>query len=901
MTGRVALAARQHLPWRALALAALLCVLLGVGLSRLEPIGTGASSPAAAGASAPAGLSAAARASISAAIGAEAPAYRFSRAGSGFRGSNPAQHLGIALTRSEAVLHARKLTLGVSLRELGYGGALQPVSPAEPAAADNRVTYARGGVSESYVNGPLGLEQGFTVEHAPVGVAAGPLTLAMGLSGDARASLAADAQSVTFHAARGGALRYTGLRVIDAGGHALRSWLALDGRRLLLRVNTAGARFPLRVDPTIEVAEEKLKAGGGEEDEAAGLGVALSGDGNTALVGAPDGETLGGAVWVFTRSGEEWKQAYKLTIPAEMAQGRCVEGVGADEEGNECGFGRSVAVSADGRTALIGAPREREQAGAAWVFTLGEAGWSAQELESPEPGMDGHFGRGVDLSANGETAVVGAPGEGGGSGRAWVFALSGSAWLPDRTPLVGGGEEGEGRFGRNVALSGDGDIALIGAPGESDHRGAAWVFERAGEEWVERGAKLTGAGVDHESRFGYSVALSGDGSTALVGGPGGQATTGAAWVFQRSGEEWVEQGPALAAGGEAGEQFGLGVALTADGNEALIGSPHENAGAGGAWQFERSGSTWTATKHLFGGLGGGLEEGKARFGASVAVSADGSTLLVGGPYEADKSGAAFIFGRGPAVTAVSPAVGLPAGGTEVKIVGQHFGDASAVHFGAGEAERFEVKNEGEILAVSPPGEGTVNVTVTTPFGTTEKSDADLFAYLKTEKTNEPPPPPPGEEPKEPKEGHEPEQQKSSSKQLFSDAGGQVLAVGPSQSQCAASLISKRIGVHVHGVALFRLLGTGGGSCRGKLRLRVKLRVGHGQVLLKTIGTAVFSISSGRRIDVKVKLNATGRRVLTADGGKLNGSLLIVRSSPVPVQGRTASVRLTRHTLGKPKS
>ena len=69
-----------------------------------------------------------------------------------------------------------------------------------------------------------------------------------------------------------------------------------------------------------------------------------------------------------------------------------------------------------------------------------------------------------------------------------------------------------------------------------------------------------------------SVALSADGNTALVGGWKDNSTKGAAWVFTRSGGAWSQQGPKLTGGGEAGEGgFGTSVALSADGNTALIG------------------------------------------------------------------------------------------------------------------------------------------------------------------------------------------------------------------------------------------------------------------------------------------------------------------------------------------
>jgi hypothetical protein len=933
MTARVALVARGR-SWRVLALGALgsllLAFALSAGLRALDGVPTG-SAAGAAGVSRDglASLSPAARASISATLGAEEPAYGFHASAGGFRAANPIQHLGIGANGAGVLLHARGLALGLSLQAVGYGRSLNALSAATPSVAGNRVTYAHAGIGEWYVNGPLGVEQGFTLSRAPAGGATGPLTLAIAVSGDARASLAAGGQSVTFAGAHGGSLRYGGLSVSDASGRSLHSWLALEGGKLLLRVDARGARFPLRVDPMVEETPEAKLPLHAKAGEAAGLSVALSADGNTALVGAPDGEVAGGIVWVFTRvSSSTWAKSGELTMPAaEDEAGECVEGSEDEpsEEDNECGFGRTLALSADGDTALVGAPRqtvqvpardpeasgeteELSQAGTVWVFTRSEAGWTqAAELTSPEPDAKGHFGRSVALAGDGETALVGAPAQRGGQGRAWVFSGSGSSWTAQGGALAGAGEQGEGHFGRSVALSEDGRVALIGAPGDSGYLGAAWVFEYTGSAWQERGPKLTGGGEGPEGRFGYSVALSEDGSTALVGARDDEGK-GAAWVFARSVWTWVQQGSKLVGAGQEGEQFGYSVALSVSGDSAVVGAPHADSWHGLAWLFERSGTSWgTAARKL---EGGNLESGKGQFGTSVAMSPDdGETVLVGGPGEAGKAGAAWVFGPGPSIREkVQPDSGEQAGGTKVMIKGGHLGSATAVRFGSSEAASFKVISEGEIEAVSPPGTGTVDVTVETPFGVSATTEEDQFTYVPPGKIkgkeehhgggggngggngnngngNELPPGSP------PNVG--------TSGDGGTSAAQAVLAFGPTASVCGASLLSKHIAVQSRNRALFELVGTGAGKCAGKLRLRVKIKLGGGRFKLKTIGTAVFSIAAGKRVSVIVKLNAAGRAVLNAGHGGLNASLLLVKQSPKPFVSRTASVRLARQRP-KPK-
>jgi hypothetical protein len=253
-----------------------------------------------------------------------------------------------------------------------------------------------------------------------------------------------------------------------------------------------------------------------------GRGVALSGDGNTALLGAPREDGGVGAVWVFTRSGSTWTRQQKL--------------IGGDENGAGW-FGRSVAISADGDTALVGGLVDHGDVGAVWVFTRSGSTWSQQGAKliggAEESGL-GKFGASVALSANGEVALIGAPADAGKVGAAWVFARSNATWSQQGAKLTGSGEVGLGEFGNGVALSEDGEEALVGAPGDAGKLGAAWELTRSGSTWTQLGAKLTGAEEQGSGQFGWSVALSGDGATALIGGDGSDRRAGAAWVFTNS-------------------------------------------------------------------------------------------------------------------------------------------------------------------------------------------------------------------------------------------------------------------------------------------------------------------------------------------------------------------------------
>jgi hypothetical protein len=105
-------------------------------------------------------------------------------------------------------------------------------------------------------------------------------------------------------------------------------------------------------------------------------------------------------------------------------------------------------------------------------------------------------------------------------------------------------ENGQNSGGQSVALSSDGNTALIG--GER----ANWVYTRSGSTWTQQ-ATLSDA--TKYAEFGRSVALSGDGNTALIGGPGDNKGVGATWVFTRSGSTWTQQGEKLTGGGRSGQ------------------------------------------------------------------------------------------------------------------------------------------------------------------------------------------------------------------------------------------------------------------------------------------------------------------------------------------------------------
>src|SRR5438874_9531046 len=124
-----------------------------------------------------------------------------------------------------------------------------------------------------------------------------------------------------------------------------------------------------------------------------------------------------------------------------------------------------------------------------------------------------------------------------------------------------------------------------------------WPGQPAFAQFTEQ-FKAVGSGSAFTSHQGSSVAVSGNGTTFIVGGPGDNGSVGATWVFTRSGGQ---QGNKLIGSGAVGAaNQGQSVALSADGNTAIVGGPQDNGSAGAVWVFTRSGGVWSQQDKLTG-------------------------------------------------------------------------------------------------------------------------------------------------------------------------------------------------------------------------------------------------------------------------------------------------------------
>lgn len=365
-----------------------------------------------------------------------------------------------------------------------------------------------------------------------------------------------------------------------------------------------------------------------------GYAVALSADGDTLLVGAPfdgsGGDRSVGEVYAFARTTSGWRHDATLENPDPEAR---------DD------FGLAVALSADGETALVSAPGNAADSdvGEAYTFTRTAGGWSHDAtLENPDPDENDRFGYAVALSADGRTALVGAPSDPPFTpipGAAYVFEHDDGGWTP--TVLPNPHPDPIDGFGLAVALSADGNAALVGEPvdetGSMAEVGEAHVYTRTAGEWdTANPVTLENPEPETGDRFGLAVAISADGETALVGAPfdDGDAGrfVGEAYVFARAAGGWSHAATLENPEPDGNDRYGNAVAISADGSTALVGALLDESGGGEfvgeAYVFTRTDGTWTPLR-----LGNPEPDADDEFGSAVALSADASTALVGAPND----------------------------------------------------------------------------------------------------------------------------------------------------------------------------------------------------------------------------------------------------------------------------
>ena len=468
-------------------------------------------------------------------------------------------------------------------------------------------------------------------------------------------------------------------QTLDAQGEAL---LSLDPGQNDLVVSTVGRsvyEIAIEREP-FEAFEERAYSKLSTVQPGAGFGSVVSASGDLVAVGAPFFD--GGRVSVFRRAGPTWE----------------LEAVLSGEETEEMdAFGSSVSL--DGDTLIVGAfgedgssagvngdetDNDAEQSGAAYVFVREGTTWTQQAYLKASNGETLDF-FGISVAVDGDTAVVGALAEASAAtgvngdqenndaeaaGAVYVFVRDGAAWTQQAYLKASNTEAGD--FFASVAV--DGDTIAVAATGEDSkstgvdgdqdddfpttepllegNSGAAYVFVREGNEWTQQ-AYLKASNTEELDLFGDALALAGDTLVVTAVSEDSNSTrvngdeenndalgAGAAYVFVRTGSTWEQQAYLKAPNAEIEDEFGSSVAI--DGDIVIVGAEDEDSNATGIDGDDANNDADNAgAAYIFERLGDRWEQRayvkasttqrQDHFGDSVAI--DGDTIVVGAPDE----------------------------------------------------------------------------------------------------------------------------------------------------------------------------------------------------------------------------------------------------------------------------
>ncbi len=532
---------------------------------------------------------------------------------------------------------ATTYNLGLQLNAIGYQTTGRPLEslqrPRKISSQGNTLDYHWNDIlTERWVNSETDLEQWFFLKQRPQGATSmEPLTLQMTL--DSALSANQNGNSIHFTNSSGISITYNKLKVWDADGHNLPAHMQLTGQQLSLLIDDSKAKYPLTIDPSFQ-QQAYLKASNPQAHDNFGSAVAIAG--KTLVVGA------------FGESSN-------------------ATGVNGDQSDN----------SASG-------------AGAAYVFTRSGNTWSEQTyLKASNTQAFSFFGSAVAIA--GDTIVVGAFGENNNAGAAYVFTRNGNTWS-QQALLKASNTDAFDQFGIAVAIAEDTVVisadreasSAIGVNGnQSDNSaifsGAAYMFSRNGNTWSQQ-AYLKASNTEASDHFGSAVSISGD--TVVIGadreasnatGVGGNQTdnsatgAGAAYVFTRNGDTWVQQAYLKASNTGAFDQFGSSIASAdetlvvgaireASNANGIDGDQNDDSAdsAGAAYVFSRNVDNWSQQAYLKASNSDALDQ----FGLSVAIandtvvvgafSEDSNTSVVNGDQNnnsAENAGAAYVFTR----------------------------------------------------------------------------------------------------------------------------------------------------------------------------------------------------------------------------------------------------------------
>ena len=391
-----------------------------------------------------------------------------------------------------------------------------------------------------------------------------------------------------------------------------------------------------------------------------GGAVGMAGDGHTLVVGASNEDSVqraSGAAYMLGFGDDGWRHHELLKATAPESRDL---------------LGTSVGISRDASTLAIGAPTDTTDTtatgkGAAYVFTRGILGWEEQaKLVASNASVKNGFGRALALSADGSTIAIGAVGESSAAtgidgnqaqgvapyaGAVYVFTRSATGWSQQAYVKASNTDAGD-RFGTSVALSADGNLLAVGAVYESSaspgidgnqldnsmYTGAVYLYARTNTAWKQI-AYVKASNPSTGDMFGTHVTLSEDGTWLAVSAPNEASASpgiggdqldnsmlraGAVYVYSATSAGWSQQAYIKASSVAVNAQFGTAIAFAANGQTLLVSAPrYGSPDPGVLYAFKRTDGVWSEVA--------GIPSPKPNvtFGDTVAASEDGSLVAIG--------------------------------------------------------------------------------------------------------------------------------------------------------------------------------------------------------------------------------------------------------------------------------
>ena len=412
---------------------------------------------------------------------------------------------------------------------------------------------------------------------------------------------------------------------------------------------------------------------GAAENESFGAAVSISRDGNTFIVGSP-GHSVGnisnaGSVRVYTKN---------LSTNNYTQFGPDIDG-----EAFEDTFGSALSISGDGKTFIVGAANlngDPDKFGSVRVYKINPSGTSFVQFGTVI--SDGTFvleafGQSLSISGDGSTFVVSGLSNFDGTTvtaariRAYKIDSSNTSYVKFGSDIDG--KEGEISFGSTVRMSEDGTTFItsssynqIGDSGNyTSGNVTVYTINPSNTGYAQFGSDIDDDGV--LPNFGLSLSISKNGATFVVGSTGDTGGAGNVRVYKldASGLNYKQFGSTISSGA-MGDLFGLATSMSGDGNTFIVSAPFANnsnisyAGSVRVYQLDASGTNYAPTGPEFFGDSPGLFGDT--FGASVSISGDNTTFIVGASFDDNgnvtNSGSVVVFQNRPVTTTLPKKCGF---------------------------------------------------------------------------------------------------------------------------------------------------------------------------------------------------------------------------------------------------